>query len=452
MIYFFLIFSFIAFFAEIIAINVIVTEKNLTKVTITEHKVVPLNYNFVNNTLDNMEIKLKINNNSLVKIRLNSVKGLFFNKRTKIWRLVKNSVNTDKMHYVLEKNIMDQLNIKFYHDTKTLSSVISIRDKNEKEMFQGIIDSDKILQPLSNLVKYQKDTLLFNYETNNSTNDNQHIVYKLNLYKSLGKNITENQRTKSNLIDVKNKNIKQGMRKSKLGFPDIVYPEILIILDKQLFSIFEYNVEKTLYYVLSYWNAVDLLFRRMDYPKVRLNIGGIIIAEAKLPFIDNKFLADKTLNDFSHFLFNQDEIKFRKDYDAAMLMTGSIIKNPNNNKIKGKAYVGVACWENVLRKQIFATSIVTHKKLYNSIISTVHELAHLFGVPHDGFATELYLGGPGGKECFFEEGFIMSHKRHNKNQFQFSKCSMKSMSFFFSRKNAECLRNKPGTTNKFTIL
>lgn len=54
-----------------------------------------------------------------------------------------------------------------------------------------------------------------------------------------------------------------------------------------------------------------------------------------MPFVDKKFLADKTLNDFSHFLFNQDEIKFQKDYDVAMLMTGSTIKNPDNNKIKG---------------------------------------------------------------------------------------------------------------------
>lgn len=451
MIYLFLIFSFMAFFGEIITINEIETERILTKVTITEHKVIPLNYTFVNNILDDMEIKLKINN-SFLKIGLNSVKGLFFNKKTKIWRLVKNSDNPDKMQYVLEKNIMDQLNIKFYHDTKTLSSIVRIRNENGTQMFQGIIDSDKILQPLSNLVKYQKDTLLLNNEMNNSTNSNQHIIYKLNLYKSLVANITENQRIKSNLIDVENKNTKQGMRKSKLGYPNVVYPEIMIVLDKKLFSIFEYNVEKTLYYVLSYWNAVDLLFRRMEYPKVRLNIGGIIIAEERLPFVDKKFLADKTLNDFSHFLYNQDEIKFQKDYDVAMLMTGSTIKNPDNNKIKGKAYVGVACWENVLRKQIYAAGIVTHKKLYNSIISTVHELAHLFGVPHDGFATELYLGGPGGKDCFFEEGFIMSHKRHNKNQFQFSKCSMKSMSFFFSRKNAECLRNKPGTRNKFIIL
>lgn len=72
--------------------------------TITEHKVIPLNYTFVNNTLDDMEIKLKINN-SFLKIGLNSVKGLFFNKKTKIWRLVKNSDNPDKMQYVLEKNV-----------------------------------------------------------------------------------------------------------------------------------------------------------------------------------------------------------------------------------------------------------------------------------------------------------------------------------------------------------
>ncbi|XP_051160292.1 venom metalloproteinase 3-like [Leptopilina boulardi] len=243
-----------------------------------------------------------------------------------------------------------------------------------------------------------------------------------------------------------------GMKKSKLGFPDVVYPEIMIILDKKLFSYFEYNVEKAVYYVLSYWNAVDLLFRKLEKPKVRLNIGGIILAEENLPFIDKKFIEENSLHDFTQFLFKQKEIKFKKHYDAAMLMTGYTIKNNDNNKIKGKSYVGTACWESILRKRIMATSVVTHKKLYSSIISTVHELAHLFGATHDGLSPESYIGGPGGKDCFFDDGFIMSHKRHNKNQFEFSKCSIKSMSFFFSRKNAECLRNKPNGQNEWFIL
>lgn len=108
----------------------------------------------------------------------------------------------------------------------------------------------------------------------------------------------------------------------------------------------------------------------MEKPKVRLNIGGIILAEVfnfrkyfllkknnsmygisiffanilisfflcfkeNLPFIDKKFIEENSLHDFTQFLFKQKEIKFKKHYDAAMLMTGYTIKNNDNNKIKG---------------------------------------------------------------------------------------------------------------------
>lgn len=41
---------------------------------------------------------------------------------------------------------------------------------------------------------------------------------------------------KNNYVNVKSENLMNGMKKSKLGFPDVVYPEIMIILDKKLFS------------------------------------------------------------------------------------------------------------------------------------------------------------------------------------------------------------------------
>lgn len=41
------------------------------------------------------------------------------------------------------------------------------------------------------------------------------------------------------------------------------------------------------------------------------------------------------LNSFTRFLFDQNQMKFKIDYDAAMLMTGQTIKKTADNKIKG---------------------------------------------------------------------------------------------------------------------
>lgn len=48
---------------------------------------------------------MKFNTNENANIHLNFVEGLYFNSKTKIWRLTNDSSNSDKMQYVLEKNV-----------------------------------------------------------------------------------------------------------------------------------------------------------------------------------------------------------------------------------------------------------------------------------------------------------------------------------------------------------
>lgn len=59
----------------------------------------------------------------------------------------------------------------------------------------------------------------------------------------------------------------------------IIQPEILVIVDFDLYSRFGQDWKLIFPYIITFWNAVDLKFRTLHSPSYRLNIAGIIIAE-----------------------------------------------------------------------------------------------------------------------------------------------------------------------------
>ena len=68
-----------------------------------------------------------------------------------------------------------------------------------------------------------------------------------------------------------------------------VYPEILVVMDYQLFKIFGFSVSKARKYIVSYFNAVNLRYKMFTQPRIELNIAGIVLSQTKssLPFISS---------------------------------------------------------------------------------------------------------------------------------------------------------------------
>lgn len=67
--------------------------------------------------------------------------------------------------------------------------------------------------------------------------------------------------------------------RSKRSYPNTIYPEILVIVDYSLNRKFGGNMKEIILYLLSYWNGVDMRFRSIQNPKIRLNIAGLIFAQ-----------------------------------------------------------------------------------------------------------------------------------------------------------------------------
>ena len=71
------------------------------------------------------------------------------------------------------------------------------------------------------------------------------------------------------------------------SLPGKVHPEILVVVDYQLFKKLKRDTGATQKYIISFFNAVNLRFRTISTPQIELSIAGIVIGSSKssLPFI-----------------------------------------------------------------------------------------------------------------------------------------------------------------------
>ncbi|KAJ8678927.1 hypothetical protein QAD02_014714 [Eretmocerus hayati] len=233
-------------------------------------------------------------------------------------------------------------------------------------------------------------------------------------------------------------------------WPEAVYPEILVIVDHDTFEVHKKNLQELLKYLASFWNAVDLRYRELTKPTVRLNIAGLIIPEDPnaTPYLDshaigkNDILVDPTLETMGEYFKNLANSPTPKlvDYDVALAIThrtlGSYDEYRNyKNSTAGLAYMRGACQV----RHGTGVAIVKDSGGYNGIMSAVHELGHSLGAPHDGEESRNVPGGP----CEWEDGYLMSYKVKDSRAFHWSRCSKTAMQEFFRSIDAKCLRNKP---------
>ncbi|XP_051172405.1 venom metalloproteinase 3-like [Leptopilina boulardi] len=225
-----------------------------------------------------------------------------------------------------------------------------------------------------------------------------------------------------------------------------VYPEILILVDNSLFSQFGNNIQRTVKYVSSFWKQVDVRFGQLNTPNILLNIAGIVIFQENLPFSSYGYVYNSVLDKFGKFLLTQNKFKFQVDYDIAVLMLGNnIMYNGYSSDVGGVAYIGGACKQE--SNMIYSAAIIKDNGAYSGVISATHELAHTLGATHDGDSNQLGPGFLGAIECPAVYGYIMSPISLGKNQFTFSSCSQRSISYFLNQDTAYCLRNYPVAKN-----
>ncbi|KAK0162785.1 hypothetical protein PV327_006531 [Microctonus hyperodae] len=180
--------------------------------------------------------------------------------------------------------------------------------------------------------------------------------------------------------------------------PHSIQPEILVIVDFDLYSRFGKDWRLIFPYVITFWNAVDLKFRTLHSPSYRLSIAGIIIAETSdaLSYIDGfKFLSNgrdyvsirNSLHASSHWLYENRDKFAHSDYDMAVTMTSNLLCNHDENEIAqsctditfGMTYQGRACHEDHYERKTYKTAIIYNEGAYDRTLAAAHTISLLMG-------------------------------------------------------------------------
>ncbi|CAD6216393.1 GSCOCG00004550001-RA-CDS [Cotesia congregata] len=223
---------------------------------------------------------------------------------------------------------------------------------------------------------------------------------------------------------------------------EIIYPEVLVIVDYSLIRKFNGKAKEALLYILSFWNGVDMRYRSIEHPRVRLNIAGIVFSQDSkaMPYLisqDGKIISiSDSLIAKGKFLYLMKKYIPVDSYDIAVTMTSDTLCDFNNCYLLGQVRrIGKACDVNHEEQTMDKVLIMRDRGGFDGIETASHELGHLLGMHHDGTVNA---------RCPDELGHIMApSNKFSKYAFDWSKCSLANMHTFLRSPQASCLFNKP---------
>ncbi|KAK0168159.1 hypothetical protein PV327_001987 [Microctonus hyperodae] len=261
-----------------------------------------------------------------------------------------------------------------------------------------------------------------------------------------------------------------------------LYPEILLAVDvlSEINSMIQYPYEKSIMYVISYWNAVDMLLQNVKHVNIRINIAGIFIgktADVMANIAEHTdyrsdddsrvFISYKNaLDNLGTYFHNHDEI-LRDSFDFLIWMTRAILTEGDEaqgrQNILGMASSPENCGGRH-RNEIFITgkvtnrAVITHNDKYADYQIAARELAHLMFVNNDD--VEI-TNGCHSSNCLSSNSMQSSGIMDPSNQqldgyLMWSYCSEIHFEKYANSKASCCLLNFPyrslGSSNFIEIL
>ena len=71
-------------------------------------------------------------------------------------------------------------------------------------------------------------------------------------------------------------------RRSKRQSPDTVWPEVLLVVDYDSYLLHGGNSRDVKRYFISFWNGVDLRYKLLTHPRIRVSLAGMIVAKVSV--------------------------------------------------------------------------------------------------------------------------------------------------------------------------
>ncbi|XP_050575776.1 A disintegrin and metalloproteinase with thrombospondin motifs 16 isoform X3 [Bombus affinis] len=345
-----------------------------------------------------------------------------------------------------------------------MASILLHRDANGKVLVDGNIGAELVIRPLPDRILNEvvnKDSNLHGAELlpnvtrskGNLKRTSHHVVYK-KVTRPNGDEYSDFTLMEPDHLAKRYRSKRSIAARTKREAPYVIYPEILCIVDYDGYRLHGGDNVQIKRYFVSFWNGVDLRYKLLKGPKIRISIAGIIISRGRdaTPYLErNRVGRDAidsaaALTDMGKYLFRERRLPV---YDIAVAVTKldmcrrQYANDVCNRGTAGFAYVGGACVVNKRLEKVNSVAIIEDTGGFSGIIVAAHEVGHLLGAVHDGSPPPSYLGGPGAEKCRWEDGYIMSDLRHTEKGFKWSHCSVSSFHHFLNGDTATCLYNAP---------
>ncbi|XP_068983665.1 A disintegrin and metalloproteinase with thrombospondin motifs like isoform X2 [Bombus flavifrons] len=429
--------------------------------SVPTYEVIPVLHSMHKRSIEKPEIHLKAFGKD-ISLSLKPTEGLLTANHLPMWTVTKNASQPGGLHY--EKVTNADVDIgDIYQDTTNMASILLHRDANGKVLVDGNIGAELVIRPLPDRILNEvvnKDSNLHGAELlpnvtrskGNLKRTSHHVVYK-KVTRPNGDEYSDFTLMEPDHLAKRYRSKRSIAARTKREAPYVIYPEILCIVDYDGYRLHGGDNVQIKRYFVSFWNGVDLRYKLLKGPKIRISIAGIIISRGRdaTPYLErNRVGRDAidsaaALTDMGKYLFRERRLPV---YDIAVAVTKYDMcrRRKGGRCTKGTAgfaYVGGACVVNKRLEKVNSVAIIEDTGGFSGIIVAAHEVGHLLGAVHDGSPPPSYLGGPGAEKCRWEDGYIMSDLRHTEKGFKWSHCSVSSFHHFLNGDTATCLYNAP---------
>ncbi|XP_071865457.1 sol narae metalloprotease isoform X2 [Bombus fervidus] len=429
--------------------------------SVPTYEVVPVLHSMHKRSIEKPEIHLKAFGKD-ISLSLKPTEGLLSANHLPMWTVTKNASQPGGLHY--EKVTNADVDIgDIYQDTTNMASILLHRDANGKVLVDGNIGAELVIRPLPDRILNEvvnKNSNLHGAELlpnvtrskGNLKRTSHHVVYK-KVTRPSGDEYSDFTLMEPDHLAKRYRSKRSIAARTKREAPYVIYPEILCIVDYDGYRLHGGDNVQIKRYFVSFWNGVDLRYKLLKGPKIRISIAGIIISRGRdaTPYLErNRVGRDAidsaaALTDMGKYLFRERRLPV---YDIAVAVTKYDMcrRRKGGRCTKGTAgfaYVGGACVVNKRLEKVNSVAIIEDTGGFSGIIVAAHEVGHLLGAVHDGSPPPSYLGGPGAEKCRWEDGYIMSDLRHTEKGFKWSHCSVSSFHHFLNGDTATCLYNAP---------